>query len=191
MLEQLLGLEKFYLYVAVPASIILIIQTVLTLVGASGEIDVDFDADGDTDVIGGSGLSLFTIRNLIAFFTFFGWSGLWLLSSGVNKLFTVVMSFFIGVVFMGISMGTFYLISKMQRSGTLNIKNAQSHIGEVYIRIPANREATGKVLIKVQGALRELEAVTDDVDGIKTGTQVKVVDILDNSKLVVTKFYFD
>jgi hypothetical protein len=191
MLEQMVGLEKFYLYIAVPASIVLVIQTLLTLIGASGEIDVDFDADGDTEVIGGTGLSLFSIRNLVAFFTFFGWSGLWLMSLEFSTMVVILLSLLIGACFMGISMGTFYLISKMQTSGTLNIKNALSHVGEVYIRIPASRETTGKVLIKVQGALRELDAITDDVDGIKTGTQVKVIDVMDNSKLLVTKFYFD
>ena len=64
-------LEKFYLYVAVPASLILLIQTAMTIFGLSGEIDVDFDGDGDVDISGESGMTLFSIRNLVAFFTFF------------------------------------------------------------------------------------------------------------------------
>ena len=78
-----LTLEKIYLYLAIPASLILIIQTLMTIFGLSGEVDADFDADGDVDISGASHMTIFSVRNIVAFFTFFGWSGLWLITKNI------------------------------------------------------------------------------------------------------------
>lgn len=180
-------MDKFYLYVAVPASLILVLQTLMTFMGLSGEIDVDFDGDGDVDVSGETGLTIFSVRNLVAFFTFFGWSGVWLLNSGVAKPLVVAISIVIGLIFVGISMSLFLLISKMQRSGNVQLENAIGLIGEVYIRIPENRKQYGKVMLTVQGALGEYEALTDEDFPISTGTQVQVVEVVSHSKLLVKK----
>lgn len=181
-------MDEFYLYVAVPASLILVIQTVMTFLGMSGDIDADFDGDGDVDVEGGSSVTLFSVRNLVAFFTFFGWSGLWMIDSGFSPVTVVVLSILIGSLFVGISMGLFYVISRLQRSGNLRIQNTMGLVGEVYIPIPPNREKSGKIMVAVQGALMELEAFTDDPEILKSGTQVEVVGIIGTSKLLVTKY---
>ncbi|MDH8677362.1 hypothetical protein QE109_04335 [Fusibacter bizertensis] len=180
-------MDKFFLYVAVPASLILIVQSIMTLLGLSGEIDVDFDGDGDVDMIGETGLTLFSIRNIVAFFTFFGWSGLWLLSQGTSPVVTAIISFIIGVTFMAISMGLFFLVSKMQRNGTINYQNAIGNTGEVYIPIPSHRQSYGKIMIVIQGTLSEVEAITDEDEPIKTGTQVSVIGVVGQSKLLVKK----
>lgn len=181
-------MDRFYLYVAVPASLILVIQTIMTFLGMSGEIDVDFDGDGDVDVEGGNSVTLFSVRNLVAFFTFFGWSGLWMLDNGFSPVVVVILSILIGLLFVGISMGMFYTISRLQRSGNLRIQNAIGLVGEVYIPIPPNREKSGKIMVSVQGALMELEAFTDDPETLKSGTQVEIVGSIGTSKLLVTKY---
>ena len=186
MFSDVITMEKAYFYVAAFASGILILQTLLTFLGLSGEVDVDFDGDGDVDISGGSGLTIFSFRNLIAFLTFFGWSGLWFMEKGLITVLVVLFSVIVGCIFMGISMGIFYMISKMQRSGNLVLSNAIGLTGEVYIRIPSNRGGTGKIMLTVQGALRELEALTDDLEDLKSGMQVEVVDVVNSSKLLVT-----
>ncbi len=180
-------MEKFYLYAAIPASLILVIQTIMTFLGLSGEIDVDFDGDGDVDIEGETGLTIFSIRNMVAFFTFFGWSGLWMLSSDVSPLMTAIFSVLTGILFMLISMSLFYLVSKMQRSGNINLKNAIGTTGEVYIPIPANRQSYGKIMVVIQGGLRELEAITDETEDLKTGTKVTIVSVEGESQLLVKK----
>lgn len=180
-------MEKFYLYVAIPASLILVIQTIMTFMGLSGEIDVDFNGDGDVDLQGETGLTIFSVRNMVAFFTFFGWSGLWMLSSNFNPVLTALLSILVGVLFMFISMSLFLLVSKMQRSGNIILSNAVGIVGEVYIPIPANRQNFGKIMVVIQGTLCEVEAITDEPDIIKTGSQVIVVAVEGNSKLLVKK----
>lgn len=180
-------MEKFYLYVAIPASLLLIIQTFMTIFGASGEIDVDFDGDGDVDMIGETGFTLFSVRNMIAFFTFFGWSGLWMLSIELNPILTAFLSILVGAIFAAISMSLFFLISKLQRNGSMNLTHAIGSIGDVYIPIPPRRQSYGKIMIVIQGALREVEAVTDEQTELTTGSQVTVISVESDSKLLVKK----
>ena len=79
----------------------------------------------------------------------------------------------------------FYYISKLTSSGTLKVKNALHTIGEVYLTVGAKRSSMGKIQIKVQGALRELDALTDaDVDLIQ-GTVIKVIEVTDNGILII------
>lgn len=180
-------MDQVYWYFAVPASVVMVVQTALSLLGLSDEIDLDMDADGDPDVPGESGITLFSIRNMVAFFTFFGWGGIWLSQKNLSPTIVFILAVFLGCVFMGVSMGTFYLIASMQRSGTLQLKNAINMLGTVYIPIGANRSKSGKVMVTVQGAERELNALTDDPELLPTGTTVKVIDHLEDGTIIVTQ----
>lgn len=180
-------MEKLYLYVAIPASLILIVQTLMTILGASGEIDADFDGDGDVDMTGETGITLFSVRNLIAFFTFFGWSGLWMLSVGMHPILTAFLSVLVGLLFAALSMSLFFLISKMQRNGSMKLTHAIGSIGDVYIPIPPRRQSYGKIMIVIQGALREVEALTDEQTELVTGSQVRVISVESDTKLLVKK----
>ena len=57
----------------------------------------------------------------------------------------------------------------------MDLHNAIGLIGQVYIPIPAAGQGVGKITIEVQGALRELEAVSFD-NMIPTRQSVVVVD---------------
>ena len=69
----------------------------------------------------------------------------------------------------------------------MSAKNAIGGIGEVYLPILSGRSNIGKVSIKVQGSLRELDAITDDDQDLPTGAVVTVTDITSNDTLIVTK----
>jgi hypothetical protein len=75
----------------------------------------------------------------------------------------------------------------MVQSGTLKINNAVGQVGEVYLPIGAKRSKMGKVHIKVQGSLRELEALTDSDIDLPTGSIIKVVEVISAELLLVEK----
>ena len=79
----------------------------------------------------------------------------------------------------------YFFISKLSDSGTLNYKNALDAVGEVYLPIGSDRSKMGKVNVSVQGTMRELDALTDSLTPLKTGTIIKVVDVTSNGILIV------
>jgi hypothetical protein len=78
-------------------------------------------------------------------------------------------------------------MSKLNDSGTLVMQNAIGAVGDVYISIPAQKKGLGKVQGKVQGALRTLEAMTEETDDIKTGSLIEVMDVINDQILLVKK----
>lgn len=177
--------EKIYWIVALAASAILVILLILTLVGGDAEDfdggDVDTDIEGDT----GIGFQFLSFKNLMGFFTIFGWSGIACLDAGMSKGPTVLISVVCGLLMMLAMASLFYYLGKMQSSGTLKLKNALNQVGEVYLIIGANRSKIGKVSVTVQGTLRELEALTDEENDLILGNVVRVKEVTDNGILIV------
>jgi hypothetical protein len=185
--EALSTLAKIYWIVAFPATLLFLIQLVMTFIGGDGDHDYDdFDHDGDFDGDSG-GLHIFTFKNLIAFFTLFAWSGLACIEGGFSLAIILVVSVVCGTLMMFIMASLFYYISKFSHSGTLVMKNAIGNSGDVYLSIPAKKAGMGKVQVKVQGALRTLNAMTEDTEIIKTGSLIEVTDIIGENILLVKR----
>ena len=182
--EMMTLFEKIYWIVAVVGSIILVILLIMTFIG--GELD-DIEGDVDAEIDGDTGIEFqfLSFKNLVGFFTIFGWSGIACLDSGLSKGLTVFISLICGLIMMLAMASLFYYLGKLQSSGTLRLKNAVGQIGEVYLTIGANRGSIGKVSITVQGTLRELEALTDEKEDLVQGNVVIVKEITANGILIV------
>jgi len=189
-MEWFTGLEwfdKIFWIIALIGSGLFVIMMLVTFITGGGDMDVDGDFNGDVDMDADGGFSFFTIKNLIAFFTIFGWSGIAALENDLAKLYVILIATVCGLIMMFIMAGLFYLISRLHDSGTLEIKNAIGNIGEVYLTIGESRSSIGKVNVRIQGALRELEALTDDEAPLKTGSVIEVIDVTNNGILIVQK----
>jgi hypothetical protein len=179
--------DKIFWVVAFIGSIFFLIMLVTTFVG--GDVDMDSDIGGaevDFDVDGG-GFHFFTIKNLVAFFTIFGWAGIGAIDAGLSKAMVIFVAFSSGLLMMLVMATLFYMISKLNDSGTLITKNAIGAIGDVYLTVGASRSRIGKVNVRIQGALRELEGLTDDKEDLEQGTVVKVIDVTTNGILIIEK----
>ncbi|MDT0620209.1 hypothetical protein [Croceitalea vernalis] len=176
--------EKIYWVTALVSSVIFLVLIVMTLIGGDAD-DMGGDVDAEVEGDGGIGFQFLSFKNLMGFFTIFGWSGISCLDNGLSTGLTVFISVICGLIMMTAMAALFYYLAKLQSSGTLKIKNALHQIGEVYLTIGANRSSIGKVSISVQGTLRELEALTDEKDDLTQGNVVKVKEVTDNGILIV------
>ena len=183
--QSLPGFEKILWAIALLFSLLFLIQTVMSFISGDGD-----EAFGDADDAIGSDEGIahgfFTIKNFIAFFTIFGWTGIALSKGNVNKTLTIFISLGAGLLVVVIMMLLFRSMSRLRQSGTLLIDKAVGATAEVYLIIPAARGGFGKIHIKVQGSLHEMQAITDDEEQIATGKLVKVVDVVNEAVLVVT-----
>ncbi len=185
--ESMSSLEFTYWMIALIGSAIFSIIFILTFIGGSTDIDMEADATDFESDDGGVGFQFFTFKNIIAFFTIFGWSGIICIDNKYSTSTTIIVSTIAGLIMMFLTSMLFFWMYKLTESGTLKIKNAIGSIGEVYLPIGANRSNIGKVQIKVQGSLRELEALSDSDEELKTRTLVKVVEIVSAEILLVEK----
>lgn len=177
--------EQTYWIIAFIGSLIFAIILVMTFFG--GDMDSDMTADS-TDFEaddGGVGFQFFTFKNLIAFFTIFGWTGIVCIGYNLSGGLTIIISVIAGLLMMVATTSLFYFMNRLTEDGTLKIKNAVGKVGEVYLPIGANRSKTGKIQISVQGSLRELDALTDEDKTLATGTVVKVIEVVSAELLLV------
>lgn len=117
--EALSSLGKVFACIAIPATLVLLIQTILSIIGLSGsdgDADVpdggiDIDGDGIPDVFPDaapdgvfgsdvpddgdapdSGFRLLSLRTIIAFLTIFGWVGLITLKQGLPTAWSLIIN---------------------------------------------------------------------------------------------------
>lgn len=179
--------------ITLAASLVFIIQSVMTFLGADTggdlEMDVDFDVDvpdGDIPDMG-SGMNLYTFRNFVNFCLGFGWTSVLMYEKIRPLALLFLVAILVGVALVAAVMYLFKLLSSMQQSGNINVyKSAIGCHGTVYLTIPGERKGEGKVQISINGSIREYNALTDD-ETIPTSTPIKVVEVLDASTLVVSK----
>jgi len=211
--QNLEFIEQVFAVFAIPATLVLILQTVLLLVGLGTGGAADSSLDSDTSGIGdgsdfdtgsldagttfdgtghaqGGGLHdhgfrLFTIRGFITFFTLFGWTGLVCNQSGMPRAASVLIATAAGFAGMAVTAYVLRTVLNLQSDGTMNLANSIGKTATVYIRIPARRSEKGKVNLILQEKLVEVSAVTDEETDLPAGGEVVVVGMSSNDTLLV------
>ena len=170
------------------ASLVFVIQTIMTFIGMDTDGGMDVDVSADTAIDGDSGpFQLFTFRNFINFLLGFGWSIISFEKAIENQFVLILVSAVIGVLLVMAVMAIFRFMSRMEQSGTINMANAVGSKGNVYLKIPGEKRGEGKVQISIQGAIREFDALTTGEE-LETGAPIRVVEVINDSTLLVERF---
>ncbi len=177
------ALLRAFWYIALPASLIFIIQAVMTFMGtdASDGVQPDFDGDlGATE----APFQLFSLRNLINFLLGFSWTGISLFDVIPNPVVLIAVAVAVGALFVYVFFVIIRFVQQLAEDNTFTIDSTLNKAASVYLTIPGKRSGSGKVMISVKGAYHELEAVTDG-DAIPSGVMVTIVHIENTGLLVV------
>ena len=202
---------KILYCIAIPASILLLVQTILALVGfghgGSGIGDSDtsglaMDGANAADITnfsdtadftdGGnpadiSTLRLFSLQGIVTFFAVFSWVSIVSIGSGTPEFFGIPLGFLFGCIAMYGVAKLAQLTAKLAKNGNLNLKNAIGECGTVYLPIQGNGESVGKITLNLQGQFGEFNAITYEPDVLKTGTVVRVTDLRGDTLVVETE----
>jgi membrane-bound ClpP family serine protease len=177
---------KVYWGIAVFASLIFIVQSILTFVGMDAHDGADADFSGHDLQGGEEPFQLFTFRNLINFLLGFSWTGIAFSNVIGNRILLMVLAFLVGLLFIAIFFLIMRQLMKLAENNSFNINNVLNQIAEVYIPIPEQKKGKGKVSISVHGAMHEIDAITED-ERISTGTNVRIVKIEGETLVLVEK----
>ncbi len=178
--EQLGLIGQIYFVLGCVASVLLLIQFIMLLIGFAGDGDIDIGGDGGPDFDGDAdgGIGIFTLKGLVGFFAIGGWVGVACVMGGLKDGWTIVVSIICGLVAF-VAIGFAYkAIRKLQADGAIDNRNAIGKVAEVYLKVPAKGEGHGKLSIVIQGKLVEMDAVTDEEEPIPTGKEVKVIGLV-------------
>jgi len=181
--EGLTPILKVFWSIAVPFTLFFVLQLVLSFFGAESPDDLP---DAEIDADHGIPFQFLTLKNLIGFFTIFSWTGIACVEAGYSNTTSLIVAVIAGLLMMSLMAGLFYLMTKSGADGTMKIQNAIGQTGEVYLTIQANRKGLGKIQVKVSGAVRTLDAMTDDDETLTSGQLARVVQIINDNILLVT-----
>jgi hypothetical protein len=183
--ETLDPLLKTLWFIAIPTSLIFVIQSVMTFAGVDSHdgLSADFDSDlhgGDTP------FQLFNFRNLVNFLLGFSWTGISFYNLMTNKIVLIGLSFAVGAAFIMVFFLIIRQIERLAEDNTFKINNSLNKTGSVYLTIPARKSGTGKVQVSVKGSFHELDAITEN-DKIESNATVRIVRIESNNLVVVER----
>lgn len=189
-------LQQILFIVGFATTLFMIIQIIMIVVGGMGgaedAFDGDSDFDGDADTFNDEGfgslggLRLLSLRTVMVFFAIGSWVAFALCPVFPKSEWIAVI---IGVI-VGIGAAVAFAFAlkafmKLQSSGNIDAANCKGCIAEVYLTIAPSRSASGKVQVVVQERLTEFDAVTDCDHELRTGSQVKVLDNINQGLLLV------
>ena len=180
-----------YWVVAIVASVVFLIQMVMTFVGigdADGA-DLDFDAGGDADggtLDAGGTLQLFSVRNIVNFLLGAGWGGVCFASVTGNPYLLCLAALLTGCAFVAVFAFVYRQMRRLEHDGTFRLDESVGQVADVYLRIPARRSGEGRIQYSFQGSVQELPAVTDG-ELIPSGAKVRIVEIVGDHTLLVEK----
>lgn len=171
--------------ITLSASLIFVIQTVMTFLGL-GDHDADFDLDtSDGSFDADPSMNLLTFRNLVNFCLGFGWTAVLMHEKIQSNALLIIVSVIAGILLVTVVMWIFKWLSGMQQTGNIDVhKSAVGCEGKVYLTIPGERKGEGKVQITINNAVREYDAVTDG-ETIPTGKAIKVTEVINDYTLLV------
>ena len=180
-------LQKFFWTIACCASLVFIIQTIMTFIGLGTDADVDAGPmDGSVDSMEDGALSgVFSFRNLVNFLLGYGWAGVLLIDDLEKRWLLQLVAIAVGVLFVLAFVFMFRQVMKLSHDGSFKMSETVGLKADVYLRIPAARSGRGKVQVSVKGSIHEIDAVTDNDAEIPTGGQVEIVEVLGDDLLLV------
>lgn len=174
--------EQIFWIIAVVFTVLMLIQFILSLTG----VDFDGDAGGHTPSLDHDhDFSVFSVRSIIAFFAFLGWTGVLMLGAGISLWLALLLGLLMGGIAMFLVAYLIFWFSKLGQEDNISAQEALFQSGDVYLLIPAGRSGKGRVTVKTRTTLREWDAVTDG-PAIPTGAKVLVTDVLEENTLLVS-----
>ncbi len=211
--ETLTPILRILYCIAIPASLILVLQLLLTMLGGHGDsgvdvsdtsgldldvdtnLDLDLDGNGIPDALevnvtdGGNpadfgNLRFLTLQTIVTFLAVFGWVSIISVSSGLPAALGLGIGAVCGILMMLVVAKLVQMSRKLAENGAIDLKRAIGETATVYLSVPPKNDGTGKITMQLQGRFCEFDAVNAGNAALATGSQVLVTDVLGDTLVV-------
>ena len=201
--EGLAGATRFFYGMAIFFSVFFVWQIVAAFMGMAGDdadigtdagdVDMDVDVDGDVpddidhhDLVESSqSFKILSLRSIIAFFTLFSWGCALYTGEGMETVKAMGISVLWGLGGMVSIALIFWGMGKLTETGTKDVATAKGMVCRVYLDIPEG--GYGEVKVLVSGAVEHIKAKSVDGEALPAGTEVKIVQVVDQTLVGVRK----
>lgn len=173
----------FYTICAIIGGVILVVQLVLTIVGADHHSGDALHGAGlgaeytDTHAGASEFFHIVSFRSVVAAIAFFGLGGRAALAADFPSYFAFMAALLGGALAMVLVAWLMKLLFSLRAEGNVHIQNCIGMPATVYLSIPGAKKGAGKVTVAVQQRTMEYAAVTGADTSIPTGSRVIVVGI--------------
>lgn len=177
--QHLPSSEQIFWSIGLISNVLFVIYVTFQLLGGH---DTDIQVDHEH-----LGWGVLSIRGLLAFGMFMGWTGVVTLRAGYTFGMALAAGAVAGFLAAWLAWRMIRLLLRLQTSGNFEPERVVGHTGQVHLRIPPKGEGIGKVMIEAQGALRELEAVSE-AEAIPTGASILIVGMTETDIFIAQPF---
>lgn len=193
--EDPTGFQMMFWVCALGGTLFFLLRVVLVLVVGFGADDMDTGVDGHGDAgvdahdveHTDAAFKLLSLNTISAFIMMFGWSGLTSsVEFNLGSYSSIVIASVVGIGTMYATGWFFRAIWKLSSSGAdFKLEQAIGQTARVYSRIPVN--GIGKIHIKVNGLLREVDASGIGTSEIESFVDVVVKEVKGSTAIVERK----
>lgn len=177
--QHLTSSEQTFWAIGLISNVLFIIYVVLQFLGGH-DTDVHMESDH-------LGWGILSVRGLLAFGMFMGWTGVVMLKAGYSFGIALTAGVLAGLLAAWLAWRLLRLLLRLQSSGNFEPERVIGKTGQVHLLIPAKGKGTGKIMIEAQGALRELDAISE-ADAIPTGASILIVGLDETDLLIAQPF---
>lgn len=199
----MIAVQQFFYGAAMFFSVLFVWQFIAALMGLTrGEADADADAHLDVEHIDAdatcdhfehgahvgvaetvAAFKILSIRSIITFCTLFTWGTALYLGRGRHLPIAMSIASIWGLVGMFSIALIFYMMPKLTKTGTINIRTCVGTNGTVYLDIA--QDGMGEIRATVSGRITYVKARGAYGQAMKSGTPVRVVRCLNQTTVEV------
>jgi hypothetical protein len=179
-------LDQLFFYSALGGGALFVIQLVLLFVGGGLDLDADF-SDADFGHHGADvSFKVLSLQGISAFVMMFGLTGMAMrIDEGASPLASLAVAVAAGAGSTWIIGRLFFFFTKLQSTGTLDMKSAVGATGQVYLGIGPDKP--GKVTINVGKRSLTLDGLCETNDSLPTGTPIRVDRVISDTTVSVER----
>lgn len=196
---NLAGATRVFYGMAAFFSVFFLWQIIAAFMGLSGDdadiagdsgadfsdADVPDDVDHSDVVESSQAFKVLSLRSIITFFTLFSWGSALYTADGMSVVKAMGIASIWGLIGMLAIAGIFYGMGKLTETGTKDIAACKGQTGTIYLDIPVN--GYGEIKTMINGVSEHVKARNITSDALPSGTQVRVVKVIDQSLVEVEK----